>query len=211
MTVEGKTVRELVTAIKDKEISPVEVASYYLEQTERKNGEINAFVTMNDKLLAEAKEAEAAVMRGEETGILHGIPVGIKDLTPVKGMRTTFGSPAYKDHIADRDATIVKRLRQAGALIMGKTNTPEFGHKGTTDNMVFGATVNPWDHSKTAGGSSGGAAVAQVWCRWQRGVMEEAPFVFLLACVAYSVLSRRMAVFRWIIILAMYSDQALRS
>lgn len=160
MTVEGKTVRELVTAIKNKEISPVEVASYYLEQTEKSNGDINAFVTMNENLIADAKEAEAAVMRGDETGLLHGIPVGIKDLTPVEGMRTTFGSPAFKDNIADRDATIVKRLRQAGALIMGKTNTPEFGHKGTTDNLVFGATVNPWDHAKTAGGSSGGSAAA---------------------------------------------------
>ncbi|SNZ04154.1 amidase/aspartyl-tRNA(Asn)/glutamyl-tRNA(Gln) amidotransferase subunit A [Terribacillus aidingensis] len=157
---EGKSVRELVTAIKNKEISPVEVASYYMEQTEKLNGDINAFVTMNDNLLADAKEAEAAVMRGDRTGLLHGIPVGIKDLTPVKGMRTTFGSPAAKDFIADRDATIVKRLRQAGALIMGKTNTPEFGHKGTTDNLVFGATVNPWDYTKTAGGSSGGSAAA---------------------------------------------------
>ncbi|WKB37033.1 amidase [Terrilactibacillus sp. S3-3] len=91
---------------------------------------------------------------------LEGIPIAIKDLTNTKGLRTTYGSLVYKDHVPHRDATLVKRLREAGAIIMGKTNTPEFGHKGTTDNLLFGPSRNPWHSGRQAGGSSGGSAAA---------------------------------------------------
>src|SRR5207249_4798519 len=102
----------------------------------------------------------AALARGEAAGPLFGLPVAHKDLVPTRGIRTTYGSPIYRDHVPDQDALLVERLRAAGAITVGKTNTPEFGAGSQTFNRVFGATVNPYDPSKTCGGSSGGAAVA---------------------------------------------------
>lgn len=158
--IEKMTVTELASQIKTKDLSPAEVVDHFLWRIQSYNPGINAFVTMNENIKQEAKKAEEAVTSNQKLGPLHGVPIAIKDLTPTKGLRTTYGSPAFENHIPDRDAIIVKRLKEAGALIMGKTNTPDFGHKGTTDNLLFGPTKNPWDLDKTAGGSSGGSAAA---------------------------------------------------
>jgi len=110
--------------------------------------------------MAAAQRAERAVMAGDEIGSLHGVPIGIKDLTATAGIRTTFGSPLYADHIPSEDAAVVKRIKRAGAIVVGKTNTPEFGAGANTVNRVFGATRNPWDLALSVGGSSGGGAAA---------------------------------------------------
>lgn len=156
-----QTATELARNIREKQISPVEVIDIFLERVSSLNPKLNAIVTLAaDEARAQAKKAEQAVMQGDTLGPLHGVPVAMKDLTATKGIRTTFGSLAFKDHTPDRDATVVTRLKEAGAIIIGKTNTPEFGYKGTTDNPLFGATKNPWDLHLTPGGSSGGSAAA---------------------------------------------------
>src|SRR6201997_3145369 len=109
---------------------------------------------------AAAQGGERAVMAGNEIGLLHGVPIGIKDLTPTAGIRTTFGSPLYANNVPTEDAAVVKRIKQAGAIVVGKTNTPEFGAGANTVNRVFGATRNPWDLALSVGGSSGGGAAA---------------------------------------------------
>lgn len=151
----------LATDIRRGERSPVSVVEAFLDRIERVNPKINAYVTVCSESAREAaQEAERAVKRGDELGPLHGVPVAIKDLNRVAGVRTTFGSPAFSDHVPDQDDIVVSRLREAGAIILGKTNTPEFGRKTKTDNPVFGASGNPWDPSRTTGGSSGGSAAA---------------------------------------------------
>ncbi|MWG36702.1 amidase, partial [Halomarina oriensis] len=143
------------------ECSPVALVEHCLERIEARNDRTNAFVTvLADDAREQARAAERAVERGEQLGPLHGIPVGIKDLTSVAGVRTTYGSVPLADHVPERDDPVVARLRAAGAIVVGKTNTSEFGHIATTDNDLFGATGNPYDPTKTAGGSSGGSAAA---------------------------------------------------
>ena len=152
---------ELGEAIRAKKVSPVEVVDAVLARIERLNPMLNAYCTVTAAAArAAAKEAEAAVMRGDALGGLHGIPVSIKDLVATKGVRTTHGSKLYEQFIPDEDAPVVERLKRAGAIILGKTNTPEFGHKAITDNLVFGPSRNPWSLEHTPGGSSGGAAAA---------------------------------------------------
>jgi aspartyl-tRNA(Asn)/glutamyl-tRNA(Gln) amidotransferase subunit A len=152
---------ELGKAIRAKKVSPVEVVDAVLARIERLNPLLNAYCTVTAAAArAEAKEAEAAVMRGEVLGALHGIPVSIKDLVATKGVRTTHGSKLYEHLIPDEDAPVVERLKRAGAIVLGKTNTPEFGHKAITDNLIFGPSRNPWSLEHTPGGSSGGAAAA---------------------------------------------------
>lgn len=156
-----QTATELARNIRAKHISPVEVIDVFIERISSLNPKINAVVTLAaDEARTQAKKAERAVMQGGTLGPLHGVPVAMKDLTATQGIRTTLGSPAFKDRIPERDATVVARLKEAGAIILGKTNTPEFGCKGTTDNPLFGATKNPWDLNLTPGGSSGGSAAA---------------------------------------------------
>ena len=151
----------LAAQIRRGERSPVTVVDAFLDRIERVNPEINAYVTVCTESAREAaREAERAVERGDDLGPLHGVPVAIKDLNRVAGVRTTFGSPAFADHVPEHDDVAVSRLRAAGAIILGKTNTPEFGRKTKTDNPVFGASGNPWDPSRTTGGSSGGSAAA---------------------------------------------------
>lgn len=151
----------LAAEIRRGERSPVAVVDAFLDRIERVNPAINAYVTVCEESAREAaREAERAVERGDDLGPLHGVPVAIKDLTRVAGVRTTFGSPAFADHVPERDDVVVSRLREAGAIVLGKTNTPEFGRKTKTDNPVFGASGNPWDPSRTTGGSSGGSAAA---------------------------------------------------
>jgi aspartyl-tRNA(Asn)/glutamyl-tRNA(Gln) amidotransferase subunit A len=152
---------ELGAAIRAKQVSPVEVVDAVLARIERLNPRLNAYCTVTAAAArAAAKEAEAAVMRGDTLGTLHGIPVSIKDLVATKGVRTTHGSKLYEHFIPEDDAPVVERLTRAGAIILGKTNTPEFGHKAITDNLIFGPSHNPWNLEYTPGGSSGGAAAA---------------------------------------------------
>ncbi|MGH9629516.1 MAG: amidase, partial [Bryobacteraceae bacterium] len=144
-----------------KEVSAREVLEAHLEQIQRVNGKVNAIVTLvADQAMKQARHADEAAARGQFTGPLHGLPIAHKDLQDTKGIRTTYGSPIYRDHVPDNDTLLVERIRQAGAITVGKTNTPEFGAGSQTFNPVFGATRNPYDLSKTCGGSSGGAAVA---------------------------------------------------
>jgi amidase len=133
----------------------------HLEQIERVNPKVNAIVTLlPEHAMEHARGADRRLRAGEPLGPLHGLPVAHKDLLVTKGIRTTFGSPIYRDFVPDVDAIVAERLRDAGAILIGKTNTPEFGAGSQTFNAVFGATCNPWDAAKTCGGSSGGAAVA---------------------------------------------------
>lgn len=149
--------------IRRKTLSPVELVRAILRRIERVNPALNAYCTVAaESAIAAAEEAERAVIRGEPLGPLHGVPVSIKDLIPTKGIRTTFGSKLYENLIPQEDAPVVERLKAAGAIILGKTNTPEFGHKAVTDNVLFGASRNPWDLDYTPGGSSGGAAAAVI-------------------------------------------------
>jgi amidase len=142
-----------------REISPAELIEACLRRIEQLNPTLNAIVTLSDHALEEARALERRLARGENPGLLCGLPVGIKDVTPVGGLRTTFGSPLYADHIPAEDAEVVRRLRQAGAIILGKTNCPEFAAGGNTFNAVFGRTRNPWNPGRSAGGSTGGGAV----------------------------------------------------
>jgi amidase len=156
-----QTATELARRIRAREISVTEVVQAHLARIERVNPKVNAIVTLTaERALAEARSKDAALARGEAAGPLFGLPVAHKDLVPTKGIRTTFGSLIYHDHVPEQDALLVERLRAAGAITIGKTNTPEFGAGSQTFNEVFGRTLNPYDPTKTCGGSSGGAAVA---------------------------------------------------
>jgi len=155
------TAVELAQRIRTRDLSCVEVMEAHLRQIERVNPQVNAIVTLApEQALAQARAADAALRRSDAVGPLHGLPVAHKDLVQTKGMRTTSGSPIYADFVPDVDDLIVTRIRKAGAILIGKTNTPEFGAGSQTFNPVFGATRNPYDCTKTCGGSSGGAAVA---------------------------------------------------
>lgn len=147
--------------IGNKDISPVELLESCIARIEAVDGTLNAMVTRCfDRARAEAKEAEKAVLDGELLGLLHGLPVGIKDLEATEGVRTTFASKLYPDHVPDADQVSVANVRTEGGIVIGKTNTPEFGAGANTRNLVFGATGNPFDPQKTCAGSSGGSAVA---------------------------------------------------
>jgi aspartyl-tRNA(Asn)/glutamyl-tRNA(Gln) amidotransferase subunit A len=153
----------LARLIRDKQVSPVAVVEAVLARIEALQPTVNAFITVTaEEARAAARRAEAAVMAGERLGPFHGVPFSVKDLLPTKGVRTTMGSLIFADQVPAEDAVPVRRLREAGAILVGKTTTPEFGHKPLTDSPLFGATRNPWDLSRTAGGSSGGAAAAVV-------------------------------------------------
>jgi amidase len=155
------TAVELADRIRRRDLSVTDVVRAHLEQIERVNPKMNAIVTLTaERALADAKAKDAELARGAAVGPLFGLPVAHKDLVPTKGIRTTFGSPIYRDHVPGEDALIIERLRAAGAITLGKTNTPEFGAGSQTFNEVFGRTLNPYDPSTTCGGSSGGAAVA---------------------------------------------------
>ena len=152
---------ELVDLIRRKAVSPVDVADAVLARIERLNPSLNAFCTVTTEEARDAAiAAEAALMTGEPLGLLHGVPFSVKDLVWTRRVRTTGGSRLFADHVPDEDAVVVERLKGAGGVMLGKTNTPEFGHKGVTDNPLFGITRNPWNPALTPGGSSGGAAAA---------------------------------------------------
>lgn len=145
--------------IRTAKLSPVEYVAAILEAAERSQPVLNAFTVITaEQARAEAKAAEAAVMAGAALGPLHGVPVSIKDLVDTAGVPTAYGSAIHEGHVPQRDATTVARLKRAGAIVIGKTTTPEYGHKGLTDSPAFGITRNPWNLQHTPGGSSGGAA-----------------------------------------------------
>ena len=155
------TAPELARRIRNRDVSAVEVMQAHLDQIERVNPHVNAIVTyLPERAMAGARAADATLARGEEVGPLHGLPIAHKDTLATKGIRTTKGSPIYRDAVPEDNALIVERLHQAGAIPTGKTNVPEFGAGSQTFNTVFGITLNPYDLTKTPGGSSGGAAVA---------------------------------------------------
>ena len=152
---------ELAAAIRARDVSPVELVEAVLARIEALNGQINAFLTVDaDGALEAARAAEAAVMAGEDLGLLHGIPVSIKDLEPVAGLRCTYGSKFFEASIADFDGIITERTKAAGGIIIGKTNTPHSGHKDMCDNLIGPPCRNPWKLDRTSGASSGGAGAA---------------------------------------------------
>lgn len=152
---------ELRALYRRREASPREVLDAVLARVDAVNPKLNAYVTLaRESAVNAAVAATEAIAKNAELRPLHGIPVSIKDLTPTKGIRTTYGSKIYEDHVPDEDALVVERLKAAGAIVVGKTNTPEFGAGGNTFNAVFGATRNPWNPALTCGGSTGGGAVA---------------------------------------------------
>ena len=153
---------ELAPMIRKKKVSPVEVIDAVLDRIDTLNPKLNAFVTVTaDAARRDAKAAERALgKRSARLGPLHGVPFSVKDLVNTKGVRTTFGTPFYRDNVPSEDAPMVERMKAAGAIMLGKTNTPTLGWVGVTDNLLFGATRNPWSPGHTPGGSSGGAGAA---------------------------------------------------
>jgi amidase len=156
-----KSATELAALISSRTISPRELLDAHLAVIERVNPKLNAVVTLAaDHAREAAQKAEAAVMRGDELGLLHGLPIAIKDTARTAGIRTTFGSPLFANFVPEEDAEVVRRLKVAGSIVVGKTNTPEFATGANTVNEVFGATRNPWNPALSPAGSSGGSAVA---------------------------------------------------
>jgi aspartyl-tRNA(Asn)/glutamyl-tRNA(Gln) amidotransferase subunit A len=151
---------ELARRIRAKELSPVEVVREFLDRADAVNPGVNAIVVDIPGALEQARAAERAVAAGEPLGPLHGVPVTIKDCIDTAGVRTTRGSLLFKDRVPDTDATVVTRLQGAGAIVIGKTNMPEFALDGDSSNRVFGTTNNPWNPDRSAGGSSGGEGAA---------------------------------------------------
>jgi amidase len=155
------TACDLARRIRSRDLSAVEVMEAHLARIEQVNPHLNAIVTLDaEGARRAAADADRALSAGREPGLLHGLPIAVKDLEDTAGMRTTYGSTIYRDHVPTEDALLVARLRRAGAIVIGKTNTPEFGAGSQTFNRVFGTTRNPYDRSRTPGGSSGGAAAA---------------------------------------------------
>jgi len=155
------SIREVAEMIRNKKVSPVELTKACLVRIDQANPTLNAFITITkESALEQAREAEAEVMRGKWRGPLHGVPIALKDLFDTAGVRTTAGSGVFKDRIPKEDAEVVRRLKAAGAVLVGKTNMHEFAYGGTSVISYFGAVHNPWDLSCIAGGSSGGSAAA---------------------------------------------------
>ena len=156
------TATELAGMIRRRKVSPVEVVDAALRRIDALNPRLNAYVLVAaESARREARAAERALTRRAATlGPLHGVPFSVKDLVITKGVRTTFGTPLYRDNVPTEDAPMVARLKAAGAIMLGKTNTPTLGWIGATHNLLFGITRNPWHLDRTPGGSSGGAAAA---------------------------------------------------
>ncbi|TET57450.1 MAG: amidase [Promethearchaeota archaeon] len=152
---------EMREKIKSQELTSQEITEAIIERIEKVNPKVNAYCTTTFEVAREmAKKADLAVKNSEKLGLLQGIPTSIKDLMQTKGIRTTYGSKLYEDFIPEQDDIAVQRLKEAGCVLMGKTNTPDFGHIALTNNLIFGPTNNPWDLEKNSGGSSGGAAAS---------------------------------------------------
>jgi Asp-tRNA(Asn)/Glu-tRNA(Gln) amidotransferase A subunit family amidase len=152
---------ELAALVRERQLSPVEVTSHFLDRIAAYDGELGSFITVAaEQAMTAAHAAERALLAGEELGPLGGVPIGVKDLTATRGIRTTYGSLLMADFVPDADDVPAERVRRAGAIIVGKTSTPEYGWKGTTENLLSGPCRNPWDTARVAGGSSGGSAAA---------------------------------------------------
>ncbi|MEO6025892.1 MAG: amidase, partial [Candidatus Binatia bacterium] len=152
---------QLADAIRNGELSPVSLVQSCLNRIDAVNPSLNAFVALRrDEALAEAAALQKLIVAGKRIGPLAGLPVGVKDLEDVAGLPTTYGSLPFRDYRPTEDSVQVARLKAAGAIILGKTNTPEFGYTGLTKNLVFGVTRNPWNLERTPGGSSGGSSAA---------------------------------------------------
>ncbi|HEX3768141.1 MAG TPA: amidase family protein, partial [Puia sp.] len=152
----------MASLLRSKKISAREVMQAHLEQIKKVNKKVNAIITFvpEDELMAQALAADESLAKGNLTGSLHGMPMAVKDLTETKGIRTTYGSPIWRNNIPLQDALLVQRQKQAGAIIIGKTNVPELGMGSQTFNPLFGPSYNPYDVTKTCGGSTGGGAAA---------------------------------------------------
>ena len=158
---EFASVEALSTLLTKKKISPVELTQFYLARIERLNPKLNAFITVaSESALTEARAAERELLRGKRRGSLHGIPVALKDNIWTRELRTTMGSAILRDFLPSEDATVVRRLRRAGAIVLGKTNLHEFAYGVTSENPHYGPVRNPWKADRIAGGSSGGSAAA---------------------------------------------------
>ncbi|MEH1953259.1 MAG: amidase [Nostoc sp.] len=152
---------QLAKAIRDRQVSSVEVIAAYLSHIAQYNPTLNAIVTLDaENAIARSKAADQALAQGENWGVLHGVPVTIKDTLETKGLRTTSSYQPLADYFPKQDATVVARLRAAGAIILGKTNTPQLADNFQTNSPLFGRTNNPWNHECTPGGSTGGGASA---------------------------------------------------
>jgi aspartyl-tRNA(Asn)/glutamyl-tRNA(Gln) amidotransferase subunit A len=152
---------EMAAAIRARQLSPVELVDALIDRIHQLNPAVNAYCTLAEEAARQAaRAAEAAVLRGDDLGMLHGVPVSIKDLLFTSGVRTMRGSRIYEQFVPDQDAPSVAKLKASGAILLGKTTTPEFGWKGATDSPVTGVSRNPWDRARSCGGSSGGAAAA---------------------------------------------------
>ncbi len=152
---------QLAKAIRDRQVSSTEVMEAYLSQIAQHNPRLNAIVTLDaENAIEKSKEADKALAQGENWGVLHGVPVTIKDTLETKGLRTTSSYPSLANYVPNQDATVVARLRAAGAIILGKTNTPQLANNFQTNSPLFGRTNNPWNHDRTPGGSTGGGASA---------------------------------------------------
>src|SRR2546422_4176032 len=156
-----KSATELALLIRSREVSPVEVIDAHLRRIESINPSLNAIVTLANDAIDHARAADIALSKGETTGPLHGVPLTVKDTIDTQGLRTTSGTRIRAHHVPERDASVVARLKAAGAIILGKTNIPEMAIPYETDNPVFGRTNNPHDLKLTPGGSSGGEAAAR--------------------------------------------------
>lgn len=154
-------IEELSTLLARKKVSPVELTKLYLSRIERLNPKLNAFITVtSESALAEARTAEKELSRGKRRGVLHGVSVALKDNIWTKGVRTTMGSRILSDFVPSEDATVIRKLRRAGAIVLGKTNLHEFAYGVTSENPHYGPVRNPWNADRIAGGSSGGSAAA---------------------------------------------------
>lgn len=151
---------EQAAGVRDGHWSAQELTRSVLDRIAERDSELNAYCTLDETAMGQARVADRARQRGERLGPLHGVPFSVKDLIPTRGLRTTLGSLAYADWIPDQDEAAVARMRAAGAVLVGKTNTRELGYGVVADNALFGPTANPWAPERTAGGSSGGAAAA---------------------------------------------------
>ena len=164
------SIREAAEMVRRKKVSPVELAQACLARIEQLNPVLNAFVTVTaESALAEAREAEAEIQRGRWRGPLHGIPIGLKDLFDTAGVRTTGGSALFKDRIPKEDAEVVRRLKTAGAVLLGKNNMQEFAYGGGSIISYFGGGPNPWETSRSAGGGWGGAGAGGGGGGWEGG------------------------------------------
>lgn len=161
LDLEQATISEISMHLEHKKISPLELTNFVLAKTKKLNPLLNAYLTITEELaLADAKAAEREIQEGRYRGPLHGVPFSIKDNIATQGIRTTAGSKILSEWVPDYNATVVDKLRQAGAVIIGKTNMHEWASGGTTINPYYGTTLNPWDTTRIPGGSSGGSAAA---------------------------------------------------